>query len=303
MEKTVQQEETTLQTEPEEQQIQLELPEEEKEETIEVEESKEDVKDEEKTEVEEYSDTVQKRINKLTYKLREQERQSEEALAYAKRINSENESLKSKLKTSDEAMFSEYGNRVKSDLDIAKQEYKDAYDSGNTDSMIEANEKISKLTVESESLRRVANQKKASAAAEAVVPEPGIGAETMAQPAPEPHPKAQDWAKKNEWFGEDQPMTFAAFGIHKELVEEGYVGTSDDYYDQLDKRLYKTFPNKFNSGEDTSSDRPVQTVASPTRQTKSKNARSKIVKLTQSQVAVAKKLGVPLEEYAKHVKE
>jgi hypothetical protein len=302
MEKTVQQEET-LQTEPEEQQIQLELPEEEKEETIEVEEPKEEPKEEEqKTEVEEYSDGVQKRINKLTYKLREQERQSEEALAFAKKIQSENESLKGKLKTSDAAMFSEYGNRIKSELDIAKQEYKDAYDSGNTDAMIEANEKMSKLTVESESLRRVANQRKAAEGN--VETKPGIAPETYAQPeiAP-PHPKAQQWAEQNEWFGQDEPLTFAAFGVHKQLISEKYDGTSDEYYKELDKRLYNLFPNKFNSGEDTSSDRPVQTVASPTRQMKSKNARSKVVKLTQSQVAVAKKLGVPLEEYAKHVKE
>jgi len=300
MEKTVQQEEN-LQTEPEAEQIQLELPEEEIEETIEVEEPKEKPEEEEKTEAEEYSDTVQKRINKLTYKLREQERQSEEALSFAKKIQSENESLKGKLKTSDAAMFSEYGNRIKSELDIAKQDYKTAYDSGNTDNMIEANEKISKLTVESESLRRVANQRKAVEKKEV---EAGVAPEAYAQPeVTPPHPKAQEWAAKNEWFGQDEPVTFAAFGVHKQLIGEGYLGTSDEYYTELDKRLYNLFPNKFNSGEDTSSDRPVQTVASPTRQTKSKNARSKVVKLTQSQVAVAKKLGVPLEEYAKHVKE
>ena len=129
------QQEENLQTEPEAEQIQLELPEEEIEETIEVEEPEEEKPEEEKTEAEEYSDTVQKRINKLTYKLREQERQSEEALLFAKKIQSENESLKGKLKTSDAAMFSEYGNRIKSELDIAKQDYKSAYDSGNTDSI------------------------------------------------------------------------------------------------------------------------------------------------------------------------
>ena len=220
---------------------------------------------------------------------------------FAKKIQSENESLKGKLKTSDAAMFSEYGNRIKSELDIAKQDYKTAYDSGNTDNMIEANEKISKLTVESESLRRVANQRKAVEKKEV---EAGVAPEAYAQPeVTPPHPKAQEWAAKNEWFGQDEPVTFAAFGVHKQLIGEGYLGTSEEYYTELDKRLYNLFPNKFNSGEDTSSDRPVQTVASPTRQTKSKNARSKVVKLTQSQVAVAKKLGVPLEEYAKHVKE
>ena len=280
--------------------VQVELPEQEQEESnIEVveETTEQEEKAEDKPEAEEYSDSVKKRINKLTYKLREQERQSQEALDYAKKIQTDNENLKKKLKSSDEAMFSEYGNRVKSDLDIAKQEYKTAYDTGNTDAIIEAQEKIAKLTVESESLRRVASQSKSNEAVSA--PEP----EQTAPKAPTaaPHPKAQDWAKKNEWFGEDQAMTFAAFGLHKELMSEGFDGTSDDYYTELDNRLYKTFPERLN--KNTSSERPVQTVASPTRKTKTKGARNKVVKLTQSQVAVAKKLGVPLEEYAKYVKE
>lgn len=299
MEKAMQQENTLqveTEAEPESQQIELELPKEEIKDEIVVKEDKEDLT--EKSEAEEYGDSVKKRINKLTYKLREQERQSEEALTFAKNIQSENINLKEKLKSSDEAMFSEYGNRVKSDLEIAKQEYKDAYDSGNTDNIIAANEKISKLTVEAESLRRVSNQKKASEASAEKKPE--LKFESKETPVAEPHPKAQEWAKKNKWFGDDQAMTFAAFGIHKEMIEEGFDGASDDYYSELDNRLYKTFPNRFNSEE---SDRPVQTVASPTRKTKAQKARNRVVKLTQSQVAVAKKLGVPLEEYAKYVKE
>ena len=292
MEKTMQQE-NTLQKETEE--IEIELPENEQKEDIIVEQEETEVvsaETEENSEVEEYSDSVKKRINKLTYKLREQERQGQEALDFAKKIQADNAKLKEKLKSSDEAMFSEYGNRVKSDLDIAKSEYRTAYDSGNTDGLIDAQEKIAKLTVESESLRRVSNQKKSVKEISPV--------EQKTAPKPQPHPKAQNWAKKNEWFGEDQAMTFASFGIHKELLDEGFDGTTDDYYSELDNRLYKTFPDRFN--KTTSSERPVQTVASPTRKTKAKSARNKVVKLTQSQVAVAKKLGVPLEEYAKYVK-
>jgi len=295
MEKTMQQE-IAVKTEPENE-IELELPESEQQEEIVVEQQEENVSSEteDQTEVEEYSDSVKKRIGKLTYKLREQERQGQEALDFAKKVQADNKQLQEKLKTSDEAMFSEYGNRVKSDLDIAKSNYKSAYDSGNTDGIIEAQEQIAKLTVESESLRRVANQKKTR------VQTPVQTEQPKPTPAAAPHPKAQEWASKNNWFGEDQPMTFASFGIHKELMDEGFDGKTDDYYQELDNRLYKTFPDRFN--KNTSSERPVQTVASPTRKTKAKSARNKVVKLTQSQVAVAKKLGVPLEEYAKYVKE
>tara|TARA_R110000751_G_scaffold52831_1_gene114850 strand:- start:544 stop:1425 length:882 start_codon:yes stop_codon:yes gene_type:complete len=293
MGKTMQQE-IAVKTEPENE-IELELPENEQKENITVvEEENVSSEPENQTEVEEYSDSVKKRIGKLTYKLREQERQGQEALDFAKKVQADNKQLQEKLKTSDEAMFSEYGNRVKSDLDIAKSDYKSAYDSGNTDGIIEAQEQIAKLTVESESLRRVANQKKTAV-------QPPVEQQTKTKPVAQPHPKAQEWASKNNWFGEDQPMTFASFGIHKELMDEGFDGKTDDYYQELDNRLYKIFPDRFN--KNTSSERPVQTVASPTRKTKAKSARNKVVKLTQSQVAVAKKLGVPLEEYAKYVKE
>ncbi len=252
------------------------------------------------SEQEEYSASVKKRINKLTYQVREAERQNEETTNWAQRVHQENSELQRKLRSSDSAMFSEYDNRVKSDLEVAKEQYKKAHESGDVDEVLKANEQLSRLAVESESLRRVANQKKAAdAAQQRAQPQPQPQQQQVAAQPVEPDPKAQEWAAKNEWFGEDKARTFASFGIHQDLVEEGFDGQSDEYYEELDKRLYKTFPQHFN----TPDDRPVQTVASPTRQTRGKNARNKVVRLNQRQVDIARRLGVSLEDYAKHVKE
>ena len=280
--------------------VEVELPtEEKKEDGIEIVE--ETVEKEEKSEQEDYSDSVQKRINKLTYKLRETERQNEEALSWAQKVQEENATLKKKADSANTAMFSEYDNRINTELDSAKTEYKDAFDRGDTDAIVTANEKLSRLSVESESLRRVTEQRKKTAE-EPVVQNPEAPPQnSVVQPAP-PDPKAQDWAAQNKWFGQDQGLTFAAFGLHRELMEEGYDGKTDDYYNELDTRLAKYGINSDNGDREQVSDSPVQRVASPTRQARSKNARSKTVKLTQSQVAIAKKLGVPLEEYAKYVK-
>ena len=301
MEDTMQQEENLAIEET----VEVELPaEEKKEESVEIVEEnaeKSQPEQEEKTEQEEYSDSAQKRINKLTYKLRETERQNEEALSWAQKVQEENANLKKKADSANTAMFSEYDNRINTELDSAKTEYKDAFDRGDTDAIVTANEKLSRLSVESDSLRRVTEQrKKAEASPETETPT-SPPQNTNAQPAP-PDPKAQDWAAKNDWFGQDQGLTFAAFGVHRELMEEGYDGKTDDYYVELDTRLAKFGISSHNDNREQVSDSPVQRVASPTRQARNKNARSKTVKLTQSQVAIAKKLGVPLEEYAKYVK-
>ena len=300
MEETMQQEENLAVEKEEEGTVEVELPVEEKEEkkedNLSVVEEKETV--EEKSEQEEYSDSVQKRINKLTYKLRETERQNEEALTWAKKVQDENAKLKVKADSANSAMFTEYDNRVKTELDSAKAEYKDAYDRGDTDLIIAANEKLSRLSVEAESLRRVSEKRKQAAENGEEVPvNETVIPPTPAAP-PEPDPKAQEWAKNNSWFGQDQGLTFAAFGIHRELMDEGYDGTTDDYYKELDNRL----SNFGNRNYTETNDSPVQRVASPTRQARTNKARSKKIKLTQSQVAIAKKLGVPLEEYAKYVK-
>ena len=300
MEETMQQEENLAIEES----VEVELPaDEEKEEAVEVAEAVEEQPQEEpaKSEQEEYSDSVQKRINKLTYKLRESERQNEEALSWAQKVQQENAELKKKAETANTAMFTEYDSRINTELDSAKQEYKDAFDRGDTEAIIAANEKLSRLSVEAESLRRVTEQRKRSGDTKE---EPVETPTTNAQPQQpvQPDPRAQEWAAKNTWFGQDQGLTFAAFGIHRELMEEGYDGTTDEYYQELDSRLSKFGINNYNEDQEQVSDSPVQRVASPTRQAKNKNARSKTVKLTQSQVAIAKKLNVPLEEYAKYVK-
>ena len=308
MEETMQQEENLAVEEA----VEIELPAEEKEnqekeneiEIVEAEAEAEGDKPEEKSEQEEYSDSVQKRINKLTYKLRETERQNEEALSWAQKVQKENETLKKKADSANTAMFSEYDNRINTELDSAKAEYKDAFDRGDTDAIVSANEKLARLSVEAESLRRVTEQRKRSSENPTEeAPTLPNAAEQQANTVPvEPDPKAQEWAQKNSWFGQDQGLTFAAFGVHRELMEEGYDGKTDQYYTELDNRLSKFGINTYNEDREQVSDSPVQRVASPTRQARNKNARSKTVKLTQSQVAIAKKLGVPLEEYAKYVK-
>ena len=302
MEETMQQEENLAIEES----VEVELPtEEEKEETVEVAEAVEEQPQEEpaKSEQEEYSDSVQKRINKLTYKLRESERQNEEALSWAQKVQDENAALKKKADSANTAMFTEYDSRINTELDSAKQEYKDAFDRGDTEAIIAANEKLSRLSVEAESLRRVTEQRKRSAdSGEEPVATPTNQAPQQPQQPAQPDPRAQEWAAKNTWFGQDQGLTFAAFGVHRELMDEGYDGTTDEYYQELDSRLSKFGINNYNEDQEQVSDSPVQRVASPTRQAKNKNARSKTVKLTQSQVAIAKKLNVPLEEYAKYVK-
>ena len=302
MEDTMQQEENLAIEET----VEVELPaDEKKEDLVEIVEDNAEAsepKQEEKSEQEDYSDSVQKRINKLTYKLRETERQNEEALSWAQKVQEENATLKKKADSANTAMFSEYDTRINTELDSAKAEYKDAFDRGDTDAIVTANEKLSRLSVESESLRRVSEQRKKTAEETPVVEKLLSPPQNpSAQPAP-PDPKAQQWASKNPWFGEDQGLTFAAFGLHRELMEEGFDGKTDDYYTELDTRLAKYGINSDNGDREQVSDSPVQRVASPTRQARSKNARSKTVKLTQSQVAIAKKLGVPLEEYAKYVK-
>ena len=298
MEDAMQQEENLAKDES----VEVELPA-ETEGKLEVVEDQQVEKEEDRTEQEEYGEGVQKRINKLTYKLRETERQNEEALSWAQKVQEENAKLKVKADSANTAMFSEYDNRIGTELESAKAEYKHAFDTGDTDAIINANEKLSRLSVEKESLRRVSEQKKRKAV-EGSNEQPVNTAAFVPSNAgnPQPDKKAQDWAARNSWFGQDQGATFAAFGLHRELMEEGFDGTTDGYYEELDARLAKFTINNHNEPREQSSDSPVQRVASPTRQARTSKARSRTIKLTQSQVAIAKKLGVPLEEYAKYVK-
>lgn len=253
---------------------------------------------------EEYSQSVKKRIDRLTKKMREAERQREEALKYAQGVQSEAEKIKAKLNAVDQGYLTEYGGRITAEMASAQEAFKRAIAVGDPEATLEAQKKLTELQFASSKLEEA----KRMQARRAPQQEPGQQQyqpqmqqqpqQQYQQPATRPDPRAEEWAEKNDWFGNDNTMTFAAYGIHKQLVDEAFDPTSDDYYDELDKRIRAEFPHKFS---DTGTKRrTAQTVAGVSR-TSSSNGRRQI-KLTPSQVAIAKKLGVPLEEYAKYVK-
>ena len=251
-----------------------------------------------KEEAEEYSQSVKKRIDKLTFKVREAERQREEALRYAQSVKKERDELGTKIKKVDDGYLTEYSARVKSELDKAQAILAKAIDDGDAKKQVEAQKAIAKLTIEEEraalSLKQREQDKKEKTSSQTPSPVP-----QQAPPSAPPDPKAEAWAEKNSWFGNNEGMTYTALSIHKKLIqEEGFDGKSDEYYKELDKRIKKEFPHKFEDKD--KSNRVVQTVASANRSTKSGR---RTVRLTPSQVAIAKKLGVPLDEYAKHEKE
>jgi hypothetical protein len=289
--------EKTMQQEAENQDIELELPEGEGavpavevvQETTAQQESKKD-------ELDQISDSVQKRIDKLTYKMREAERQRDEAVNYAQSMTQNNTTLKEKLKNSDSSLFKEYDNRVQSDIDKSKILLKEAQDAGDANAVADATEKLSRASAEAENLRRLSAQQQIREQKQAQQVPVESYQPTLQPEQPQVDPKAEAWAKKNSWFGDDQAMTFAAFGIHKELVERGVDPTSDQYYEMVDEEMRSNFPQKFSQEQSA----PVQQVAASSRGASGKkNARK--VRLTPSQVAIAKKLNVPLEEYAKHI--
>ena len=266
-----------------------------KEETKET-EVKEETEDKKK-ELEEYSDGVQKRIAKLTKKWREAERQKEAALEYAKGVKAEQESLQTKLKTIEPNYVSAMEGRVISGLQAAQSQLAKAREAGDISAEVEAQKMIAKLGVEE---ARVANLKKqAETKQKETVSTPTLD-QAIAPKTTSPDPKAEEWAEKNPWFGTDNAMTYTAFDLHKKLTEEeGFDAQSDDYYKEIDKRMRLDFPHKFGNTESTVTTKPTQTVASAKR---SVNSRSqKTVRLTPSQVTIAKKLGVPLELYAKQL--
>ena len=265
-------------------------------------ESKETKKEDKKDEREEYSKDVQKRIDRMTYKIREAERREKEALAFAKQIKKEKDDLQVKFDKVDDGYVNEFSGRVKSELETAKVALANAVAKGDINAQVEANQNLARLAIEEERIKATEAQRKAYE--ESLKNTGQIGDQPVqnnVQP-PKPDPKAEAWAERNEWFGKDEAMTYASFGIHKKLVEEeGFNPSSDEYYEEIDKRLREEFPQKFNDGGEVQGGKqPAQTVASANRTT---NAGRKTVRLTPSQVAIAKKLGVPLEEYAKYVKE
>ena len=257
-------------------------------------------KDSEPSDLEDYSEKVQKRIKRLTFQIKEAERRERAAVDYAKGLKNKYETAQNKYEETDTNYLKEYNARIDAEREKAKNALKQAYESQDTDAILEAQDTLTKLSVEKEKVSMTL-QDKESRKKEVE----SQTAQEVAQPdAPQPRisPRAQQWAEDNEWFGSDRVLTSAAMGIHEDLLQEGIDAESDEYYNQINKRMKEYFPQKF--AQDTTEVKqatrePVQNVASVSR----RSGGRKSVKLTKSQVVIAKKLGVPLEEYAKYVKE
>ena len=251
-------------------------------------------------ELEDYSDKVKTRINKLTGKLRESERREKAAIDYAQKVATENKTVKNKLNSLDSSYLEQYKARTEAETVQAKKTLQQAIEAGDVDAQVEAQAALSRLAIDQQRHAESAEERKL--AKEQAVDKPTESFQP--KPAKRVDPKAESWAEKNPWFGTDEPMTYASFGLHRRLVTEGFDPNSDEYYTEIDKRIRTEFPHKFKDegGSVNGSAKPVQTVASASRVSTAKSGR-KTVRLTPSHVHIAKRLGVPLEEYAKYVKE
>ena len=249
-----------------------------------------------KAELDDYSDGVQKRIAKLTRKMREAERQKEEAIQYAQQVKTDADKLKTRFSNLDKSYTEEFEKRVTTNLEAAKAKLASAITNADPEAQAQAQLELAELASDN---TRLATLK----AAFENKPEEPVATQTPAARTPQPaapDPRADAWASKNTWFGTDNAMTYTAFDIHKTLIEEGYDANTgaEEYYKEIDKRIRLEFPHKFGNNESTTSE-PVQNVASARRS--AGKGRRKTVKLTPSQVAISKRLGVPLEEYAKQL--
>jgi hypothetical protein len=259
-------------------------------------EGQEDSSGEDEDSFKKSQNATQKRIDKLTKRYRESERQQQEATNFAQQVLAENEQLKNRLNALDTNYVNEYSGRVESEMGQAEQELARAIELGDSAATVAAQKRMTQLALQADRAERAKLQQQAQAAQpQAAQPPP----QQQQQAGPQrPDPKAEEWAARNPWFGEDEAKTYAAFGIHKKLIEEqGFDPKSDEYYTELDRQIAGTF----NTAPDNTGKRPVQTVAGASRTTTGRSGKQ--VRLTPSQVAIAKKLGVPLEEYAKYVKE
>ena len=261
-----------------------------------VEEKVEEKPVEEKKELDEYGEGVQKRISKLTKKWREAERQKEAALDYAKGVQYEHSQLKTKFSKLEPNYVKALENRVTAGMEAAKAKLVKARDGGDIDSEVDAQKSIAQLGIEEVRLNALKDRQSQDKEREVRTPslQDAVGR------TPPPDPKAEAWAEKNAWFGKDNAMTYTAFDYHKKLTEdEGFDPNSEEYYTEIDKRMKLDFPHKFGKTDSQESTKLTQTVASAKR---SVNPSRKTIRLTSSEVAIAKKLGVPLEEYAKQLK-
>ena len=293
-----------------EQNIELELPEEEvdiheadviQESTPDVDTSDQAIEETQHTEeVDEYSAGVKKRIDKLTYRMREAERREQEAIKFAQNVQAENQTLQTKLTSSDTTLVNEYDARVKSDSERARKALKEAQELGDAEAIALATEAVAKTSLEAQNVQRLQRQQKVRAEKPPAAPQ---------QQAPQPPPPSidpitEEWAERNKWFGQDRVMTQAAMDIHEDLISENnqrgqvvWNPQTPDYYKEVDKRMQEYFPQKFDQAK------PVQqpAVAGPSRGVGSPNRGARKVSLSPSQIAIAKRIGVPLEEYAKYV--
>ena len=262
---------------------------------VEKKEGKEDDK------LEEYSKGVQSRIAKLTRKMREAERREKAALDYAKAVEEKRKTTETKFSKVNEDYVKQFENRVKDGLDAAQKQLAIAIENSDAAAQIEANKKIAALSIDEARLNALKEQQTTTKEVSAPkLSDANTLPESTPQSLPTPDPKAEDWASNNSWFGKDRAMTFTAFEIHKDLVErEGFDPQTDEYYAEVDKRIRVEFPHKFDTKE-TQTSKPTQNVASVKRSAVRQGKQT--VRLTSSQVAIAKKLGVPLEEYAKQIK-
>jgi len=265
-------------------------------------ETQETVEKKQDENLEDYSKGVQARIAKLTRKMREAERREQAALDYARGVEQSKKQLESKFQKTDSDYIKKFETTISSGMEAAQKELAAAIEAGDAQAQVEANKRIATLAFENAKLEQAKQGREEQA--QVKQPAPTFEQRPVQQPEMDdtlnPDPRAEAWASKNTWFGTDKAMTYTAFEIHKDLTEkEGYDPNSDEYYAEVDKRIRVDFPHKFGNTENKQSTAPVQTVASASRSVKPGR---KQVRLTSSQVAIAKKLGVPLEEYAKQLK-
>ena len=268
-----------------------------KQEEVKQEEVKEEPKKSDQ-ELEDYSKGVQARIAKLTRKMREAERREQAATEYAKAVEQKRQALEKRFEKTDADYLKKFESSISTGMEAAQKELAAAIESGDAQAQVEANKRIATLAFENAKLATAKEGREAKQTTQAEKPVQLSDGPTQMPSEPAPDPRAEEWASRNTWFGQDRAMTYTAFEIHKDLVNEGFDPKSDEYYAEVDKRIKVDFPHKFGNTSEKQSTAPVQTVASANRSVKPGR---KTVRLTSSQVAIAKKLGVPLEEYAKQL--
>ena len=282
--------------EPENEEVEVDLSDQNEKEQVEV--VDDPVEDKDSSELEQYSDGVQKRISKLTAKMREAERREKAALTYAQATKQELEDVRKTTNNLDNSYVAEFENRVTAEKELWKSNLKEAIDRGDIDAQVDAQGKLGELGVHTERLAHVKNQKQQQQQQQPVQQQQQQQQQRpVQQQPPPPDPKASSWASKNQWFGTDEPMTLTAFSIHKSLIDsEGYDPQSDEYYSEVDKRIRREFPHKF-EGARTNQRNVGPAVASANRGSTRTNKQK--IKLTKSEVAIADKLGVSYEQYAR----